>query len=214
MRYLSCALVCEGPSDEWFLPPLLIRAVRELGTARFALDVDVWIDPVPVDHQQPGAIADAVLPGQYDLLLYHHDGAPEAPCDDALVRLNRTWTRCRTEPVVPIAPVRETEAWILADPEAVAYVLGDAKFLEDAGFPATGKDAEKIADPKKPIEVARSAALGRRGVSRRTGPDLRAHFESFAQHISIDRLREVPSFARWWSDMTSALEGLGYTHGG
>ncbi|MFE9422732.1 DUF4276 family protein [Kitasatospora sp. NPDC006697] len=215
MRYLDCALVCEGASDRAFLPGLMSRAVRDLCAAEFETDVQVEVRPLWADHQRTDTVLDAAARDRFDLLLYHHDGAPEQQCERTLGELRREWDRARGEPLVPVVPLRETEAWIIADPAAVAFVLGGERYVTDAGLPPRAREAEHVTDPKVPLRRAVEAAQRPQRRSRRakTGTDTQSYFTAFAEHVSIGRLREVPSFDQWWKDMIKVLEGLGYRYG-
>ena len=213
MRYLSCLLVHEGNSDRWFLPPLLERAIRELWLARARVDLHVSVAAVDADHQRVEDIVLAVADEAFDLLLHHHDGAPQAICNRVVSAVQRDWRLRRPEPLVPVLPVRETESWILADPDVVRTVLGSSEFAAGAGWPQRARDAENVPDPKVPLRRTIETARGRQRATAGQQSSMKSYFEAFGDHVRLDRLREVPSFAAWWQDMSKTLEGLGYNHG-
>jgi hypothetical protein len=99
-----------------------------------------------------------------------------------------------------VVPVRKTEAWVLADGDALRGVLGinwpDARL----GAPGRAADVERIADPKVPI---------REFVGRLKRP-IEDFYEELAESISLDRLGEVPSFAEVRGRISDSLAGLGY----
>jgi Domain of unknown function (DUF4276) len=209
VRYLTCFLVCEGNSDKWFLTELLRRALDEICLEASSRIVEVVIEHVQADHQRPAAIADALMSaGKFDLLLYHHDGSPHGTSQAKVTEVCSSLARERREPVVPVVPVRETEAWMLADPDAVASLLGvRPASMTTSGFPVRAKDVEEVADPKQLLKSAMESCAGHGTGLRIPKQDL---FLVLAERIDLDRLREVPSFARWWTDMTEALVKMGY----
>lgn len=208
-RYLTCVLVCEGSSDRWFLSELLRRSVDDICLEATDQVVEVVIEYVHADHQRPANIAQALTgAGWFDLVLYHHDGAPSDSAQAKVAEVCGALGGQRRELIVPVVPVRETEAWMLSDPDAIAGLLGvrPAKVLA-AGVPARAKDVEDVQDPKKVLKGVVGTIAG-----HGTGVDVarRDLFFMLAESIDINRLREVPSFARWWTDMGAALAELGY----
>lgn len=209
IRYLTCLLVCEGVSDRWFLAELLRRALDSMCSVRCRHVVEVEIDYVLADHQRPANILDALgSVGRFDLLLYHHDGAPPMVSQTKVAEVCSSLAEYRSELVLPVVPIRETEAWMLADPEAVAGLCGvQAGRVIEAGVPARAGDVESIRDPKQLLKSVLCETARAHNGSRIPREDL---FRRLGETVDLDRLREVQSFARWWSDMTEALVEMGY----
>lgn len=216
MRVLNCLLVREGPSDEWFLAPLLQRALVNVVGESFDEAIEIMpIRTLRADHQRPHDVVEAAKgeDGDIDVLLYHHDGAPQASSAALVGRMRKAWAaRAGAEPLIPVVPVRETEAWALADQEALADVLRLTPSSVAKVVPDRGAAVEGIRDPKQALKmlVAPTRGAGARRRHHEVHEDL---FERMANRISLTRLRTLPSFARWWDEMTHALEGLGYRHG-
>lgn len=216
MRVLNCLLIREGPSDEWFLAPLLQRALDCLVCEKFDGVVEILpIRSLRADHQRPEDVLAAAerANGVFDVLLYHHDGAPTRHSADVVGRMRTAWqVRNGPEPLVPVVPVRETEAWVLADREALAGTLSIRTATVEKAVPAKAADVEALIDPKQILRSLVRPAVGMR--ARRRHHELyEGFFDRLATRVSIERLREFPSFAAWWDEMTQALEGLGYRHG-
>lgn len=222
MRYLRCLLVHEGPSDAWFFQPLLHRALEQMVVENFGGRVDIAsIDTLyaegrhrPADHQRPDDVLAAVrVNGAFDVLLFHHDGAPQRFATDVVKRMREAWsTRDGREPLVLVVPVRETEAWVLADRAALADTLSIRTALVEKAVPARAAEIESLIDPKKPLRSLVDPTMSMQD-KRRHDEFYKDLLDRLANKVSIDRLREFPSFARWWDDMKQALEGLGYRHG-
>jgi hypothetical protein len=208
-RYLTCVLICEGSSDRWFLSELLRRAVDDICLETADRVVEVVVEYVHTDHQRPTAILEALIDaGRFDLVLYHHDGAPSESAQAKVSEVCRSLAGQREEPIVTVVPVRETEAWMLADPDAIAAVLGvrPAKVLA-AGVPARAKEVEDVQDPKKVLKGVIGTITGHGTGLKIAREDL---FLTLAENTDLARLREVPSFARWWTDMSAVLAELRY----
>lgn len=203
VRFLQCSLVCEGPSDRWFLAELLRRAVDEICFGFEQSTVEVVVEHVFVDHQRPAAILERLREEPFDVLLYHHDGAPTGSASDKITEVRAALTASRREPMVPVVPVRETEAWMLCDPDALAAILGVRPVKVAGLLPDRPRDLEAVPDPKQLLKAVRRTA---------TGPalDRQDLFVSIAENLDLDRLRQVPSFRTWWTDMADTLATMGY----
>ncbi|MFL6117897.1 MAG: DUF4276 family protein [Catenulispora sp.] len=209
-RFLSALLVCEGPSDEWFLPALLGRAIERLcDGCRF--EVQVAVEVVVADHQRPATITAALeqIP-RFDVLLYHHDGAPSASADAKVDEVRRAVIAVRSEPLVAVVPVRETEAWLLADISALAKAVGMPLTTVTEMTARRARDVETIIDPKKALNSLAASAAGRRVSGDRLRADRPDLYAAVAANLDLDRLRQVPSFQRWWDEMAQVLEKMGY----
>ncbi|MEV7806165.1 DUF4276 family protein [Microbispora sp. NPDC088329] len=209
---MSCVLIREGPSDDWFLPILLRRALEELVIESFPACREVQeVRSLPkAGNQSPEPVLTALKQerGSFDVVLYHHDGAPPAKSGPMLERMRQTWrTSDFEEPLVAVVPMRETEAWLLADHAALVRALNVRKLGRTS---VSGPEVESCLDPKAVVEtLLRDEA----GMNPKKNGVLRNFYVSVAETAGIAELRKVPAFQQWWNDMIEALEGLGYQHG-
>ncbi|GAA1310491.1 hypothetical protein Psi02_39630 [Planotetraspora silvatica] len=212
MRSLSCVLVREGPSDDWFLPILLRRALENLVVECFPAcrEVQEVRSLTQAGNQHPTPVLQALEQerGTFDVVLYHHDGAPPAKSDPVIERMRQNWaTSDFVEPLVAVVPMRETEAWLLADHVALAKVLNVRRLTR---APAFGSEVESCQRPKAVVDMLlRDEA----GINPNKYGVLQNFYVSVAETTDIGELRKVPAFQQWWNDMIEALEGLGYQHG-
>ncbi|WP_061297087.1 DUF4276 family protein [Herbidospora cretacea] len=212
MRSVSCVPVREGPTDDWFLPILLRRALEILVIENFPAcrEVQDIRSLTRAGNQHPDSVIKALEAerGTYDVVLYHHDGAPASKSDEVIRRMREAWEAIGTpEPMVTVVPIRETEAWILADVAALSTVLCLRRPKTDI---PVGEGVERCADPK-----ALLAALLKNDAGMNPGKTgvMRDFYINMAEAADIAVLKKVPSFRQWWADMIKALEGLGYQHG-
>ncbi|MEU9884832.1 DUF4276 family protein [Sphaerisporangium sp. NPDC051011] len=212
MRSLSCVLVREGPSDDWFLPILLRRALETMALESFPAcrEIQEVRSMVKAGSQHPEPVL-AALEGErgaFDVVLYHHDGAPTAKSDPVIARMRRTWDAGDfAEPLVAVVPMRETEAWILADHVALARALSVRRVRNGL---VSGAAVEGCPDPKAVLE---GLLKGEAGMNPAKPGVVRDFYISMAEFADVGVLRKVPAFQQWWNDMIKALEGLGYQHG-
>jgi hypothetical protein len=189
-RYLTLALLTEGASDQWFLVPLIDRQVAEL-----AQETSVGFDYSGAETGQCFTVAHrdlvvrevADLLRDFDIVMVHHDHNERSKVDAV-----RACFPDDTHRIVALVPVRETEAWMLAD----ASALKEAAPARDAAWEVP-HDVEKVADPKA---VLRAALGGRRDAER--------DFGRLGQTVALDALRKVSAYRRWTADLRVALERL------
>ncbi|WP_328339325.1 DUF4276 family protein [Micromonospora sp. NBC_00421] len=206
MRYLTSALVSEGVTDDQFLPRLLARALTEICQSEFEDAVEV-ADVQPLrDRKGPCSTADVIRlveqnPASFSLIFFHHDQGASADrvAAEWLRPLRQLWGD-RAEQLIAVVPVRETEAWLLTDGDALRTALGVRWTDAEMGLPAQPRRVERIADPKKVL----NDIMGR--VSRSTTD----HFGQLGELVSLARLDDVPAYRQWWSDTLDALTRLGY----
>ncbi|WP_158575891.1 DUF4276 family protein [Streptomyces corynorhini] len=192
-RYLTVGLLAEGPEDEIFLSAVAVRQLKELA-ARHPEPFDVGDTPLrgrcSTARTAHGPLcAEAVdLASDCDLLLIHNDHRErnkiEKICQDIALP-----SHCR---IVGVVPVRETEAWLLAD----GPLLGSLPGAVSALIPSSPRDVERTADPK--------ALLSR----ILPGGDTRELAEFLGERVDLDRLRNLPAYQLWCAELTAALKEL------
>jgi hypothetical protein len=193
MRYLTVSLFAEGLSDLLFLGAVLDRELRRLAYEGdgFAFDgvVREEVSTVTAAERLDDAVAESCR--TYDLVLVHQD-RNEASKIDAL----RGRLACVTEHVshvLGVVPVRETEAWMLADRAAFAHVRGSD--FEVCGV--SGRELEKLPDPKAVLRTVCGFA----------DHEL---FRQLGELVALERLAEVPAYRSFKLDLTNALKELNF----
>lgn len=109
--------------------------------------------------------------------------------------------------LIPVIPVRSTEAWMLADSEALSSVIGIDIDLEAVGIPVQASQVENIAHPKDVLNhVIRSTSSSTSGRRRRI--NAASIHEPLARVVRLDRLLQVPSFRQFADDLLAVLRDL------
>lgn len=201
--WLSMLLLTEGRTDDRILPRLLERSAEEVCARVVEGSVDVGEVVVVRPRPGPPNIDDIVRQaikndGAFNVLLVHRDiGANRARSEREWIQpIRDAWTAAgRKEELVVAAPVRETEAWALADGNALRSVFGVNWQDERLKLPASPKLVEEEVDPKRVLEHIRDQ------ISRRSTD----YYARLGDLIALERLRLVPSFQAWESDLGDAL---------
>jgi len=106
--------------------------------------------------------------------------------------------------LVPLVPIRMTEAWMLVDAKALREVIGTRLDANMLGLPAYAYQVESEIDPKRKLREVIDTALSyypRR--RRRLG--IGELYEPLARLIRIEKLRKVPAYEQFMVDLTEAL---------
>lgn len=149
--------------------------------------------------------------GGYHIVFIHADGdgdwqeAVKHHIEPASQTLIQNLTGIKLEQIVGVVPVREMEAWAMVEGEALRKVFGTSLDDNQLGTPSKAREVEKILDPKKALGLALKQALEVSGVV-----ELGQFYTPIGEAVSLDRLRQVPSFQRFEADLRMALTALGY----
>lgn len=213
MTWLSWAASYEGPSDRRYFELLIPRLMEDLVCSRGTMRrVDIPTQAVVLLKRGVAAAMARQACAEREalaLVFIHADagGRGQGPgnavraaeCCEAMSQLC-AWPPARC---IPVVPTREMESWVIADPSAVASVLGFRGELTRLGLPASPAEAERVADPKAALREAVRVA---RGDGRRV--DIGELLTGIAQRQDLERLRQMDSFARFGKDLFHALVSL------
>lgn len=217
MRHLGLALFREGPTDQRFLNPLLRRCVEDICLNKSDESIEVGDvlelrSPERVINKNREtmilqAAKDAI--GAYDILFLHTDGQGD-PIAARRERIEPAERRITEElssmagRTVAVVPVRETEAWAMADGEAIRQTFGTHLSDIDIGVPSRPRGVESIPDPKSALNQAYRTVIGRR--KRRRSPVYL--LETLGERTSLSKLRQVPAFQRFETELLDILGAL------
>lgn len=213
--YLSWVGFYEGPSDAAYYDILLPRAMEEITLAES--ERAVRVPQAPALRLEAGrgregfAKAICANSGSFELIFIHADTggrAQEASIDDrgsAYCRAIRERCEWPAERCIVLQPRRETESWVLADPEAVMTALGLRGGSSRHGLPVDAAAAETLPDPKAALNGVVRSVVGRRRPKRGST----ALFTRIAQLQRLDALRSSRSFQTFEADLRRALVSLG-----
>jgi hypothetical protein len=216
LRYLSWAAFYEGPSDALYLDVLLPRLIRELIATDGLVLADIPDSPA-VRLGEKGrdvvSIAGEACKSRdaFNLVFIHADtGGRGLERDlhhrsDAYCVAMSNLCGLPRDHCVSLTPKHETEAWLLADREAVAAALGVRGRINALGLPVDAAAAERIEDPKAVLANTIALVAG-----RRRGQRVDTLFPAIAQRQDFARLRRSQSFKAFEERLRSSLRVLGF----
>lgn len=213
MIFLSVGIYAEGPTDELFLCNLLDRLIPslaheicngafDLGAAR-RIDEPRALRKASREARIAAAIEESLE--ECNLFVLHSDGAstPEIvrreQIEPGLTRARRAHPELAAAACVP---VREIEAWMLADSSAFR------RAFEVSSVPSLPRHPEAETDPKAVLEkIVRDlgAKLGPRGAED--------YYALLGAEVSPELLRRLPAFLRFEAELRAAIATLARTGG-
>jgi hypothetical protein len=212
MTYVSWAVLYEGDTDAAYFNVLIPRLMEDLAVAGTKLPTIPTTPAIRLKRDGPRKVAEEACAASdaFFLVFIHADTGGrhqakgleqrgEAYCNEMRERCGWSSDRC-----IVIAPRHETEAWVLADADAVTATLGYNGTPNSIGLPATGDQAERLVDPKAVLQQAVAQVRG-----RRRPIELSQVFPAIAQRQDLGALRRVASFRRFEDSLRTALDDLG-----
>ncbi|WP_016700235.1 DUF4276 family protein [Actinoalloteichus spitiensis] len=217
MRPLNTAILVEGPTDETFFRVIVFRALRDIGSTGTSAGFDL-AEPLTFQRRQDKPWQRfteqvAELTPRPDLVFFHYDGTtdPERERERSWTPMLSCWEAAEfggspgLPPLVELAPVREMEAWALADVELVNRLARRAPSTSDVFEADRLRDVERLSDPKRTLAEAMNTGRGRR---RRR--DVNEYLPLLAERARHTELRRVPSYDRWRRRTADKLRDLGF----
>jgi hypothetical protein len=217
VHFIGLALYAEGPTDYYFLRPLLLRLCSDICLRKASAPVEFSEEVLALNHSKaaedsprPQRILDAAKQarGASRILFVHTDGAGDPErirqtlAEPALDLLRQ---ECAADGIgVAVVPVRETEAWSLVDGSALRSVFGTSLDDRQLGLPPIG-NVESLPDPKRTLDDA-FAATNPPPSRRRKGAS--PMLSALGDTVSIDRLRYLSGFQRLEEELERALHQL------
>ena len=220
MLRLALALYAEGDTDHQFLPTIIQRTSRRICERHGLRNVDVLsIASIMVRKaglkQHERILLAARAADKSHALIIHADADDHTPEKALRERFQPGYERVQQlnanvcKNLLPIVPVRMTEAWMLADPDALQEVIKiDIKPYE-LGLPKKAKQVESYADPKQTLRQVVQKAYSHK-TRRQRHISIEYLYEALAREISLDRLADVPAYQRFVGELTAALRTLNF----
>ncbi len=221
MNTIIFALYAEGRTDERFLPLIIQRTAIDI-LIRQGKKIVYVADPVVLipESPEPSSRAERILRAAQQASGYHalivHADADHPAADQAMKeRIQPGFERVLTERdkdkvcrhLVPIIPIRMTEAWMLADIEALQEVIGTDIDAEGLGISKKSRNIEADTDPKQTIKDAIRNAEALRS-SRRRRIKIGSLYEPLAGRIRLERLQLLSAYRQFADDLAETLAEL------
>jgi hypothetical protein len=193
LRFLTAALLCEGRQDEAFLTRVISRQLSQMACGDPGFDFEAVVPRGCLTATGPAQKLDAAVceaSEDFALLLVHNDYNERGKID---ALRDRTRSRLSGHSrIVGVIPIRETEAWALADSDAFP------RGCRLDGLPRKLRDIEADPDPK----IVLKAVLGRAYDAELA--------DYLGENVSLDRLAQFPAYQLFLQDLTTALKELNF----
>lgn len=215
MTFVSWAALYEGATDAAYFEVLIPRVIEEILLADGIRNTTVATGSAVLLGSNGRAVENVAeescqAADAFHLVFIHADtggrGLQENLAQHSVAYCEAMTALCnwRCERCIPITPFHETEAWVLADPNAVTAAFGYNGTPASVGLPATARAAELLADPKAVLVEVVSKIR-----KRRSRPSPTQLFPAIAQRQSINLLRQAKSFRQFESLLRAGLLDIG-----
>lgn len=219
MHYLGLALYAEGPTDYYFLRPLLLRLCEEIclneanQSVEFGEEVISLNEPARMkDAPREERIIEAAREarGAWRIVFIHTDGAGSAErarATCAQPAIDRLAQELPNDGVgIAVVPIRETESWALADGDAIRRVFGTPLSDEVLELPRNAADVETTRDQKRTLHLA---FLKTNPSSRKRRQGVSPMLNALGEAVSLDRLRRLSGFQALETELRLGMRRLG-----
>lgn len=217
MHYLGLALYAEGSTDYYFLRPLPQRLCEDICTREaggpvdvsevLALNHPVSTNDAPRDQRILAAAQTAA--GAWRILFVHADGASD-PARARMQQIQPAFELLQASygssgQGIAVVPVRETEAWAIADGDALRRVLGTQLSDGELGLPASSHAVEAEVDPKAVLHGAFNATTP---TGRRRKQGIAPFLNAIGEQVALSALRRLKAFSELENDLKTALRNF------
>lgn len=212
MAELRFALIGEGNTDEALLPVIQWLLHEHLQSVTVVgLFANRARTTVPRSRTLAERIASVLAGAPWHVVSVHRD-ADRAGRTARVDEIERAADRAQISvasrrPVVPIVPVRETEAWLLFDEAALRAGAGNPNGTMDLQLPRPAR-VESLSDPKRNLRDLLYTASGLRGRHRD-----RLTIDPLQVSNSINDfspLRDLPAFRAFENDVKQIIDRQGW----
>lgn len=213
MRFVVAVFWSEGPSDGYLLRPIVERSLERWLLRRAKGPAELYVHPLAPAPNANG-FAEQVRSlleqarGWAHVLFVHLDAdarkttrVRERKLQPALALAGAAGLAI--DSVIAVIPVRETEAWLMVDSEAIKEGMGASSVEEDSPIPSKPRDVELLRDPKAALDDVLARVLGAKLPMQRK----RAILESIARKVRLERLDEVPAFCEFSTHLERVMSG-------
>ncbi len=219
-KQIIIGFATEGATDERFLESVIQRSFEAVA---FECSGQIEVLPVQYIKKQSGEFVEVVKGYARQaaergvmVLCVHCDADDSTDASVFNHKINPAFAVvCNSEAdhlckiLVAIVPVQMTEAWMLADKELLKSEIGTDKSDVELGI---DRFPEAYGNPKECIENA--VVTARQALPRRRRRDLTIDelYSPIGRKISLNRLKNLPSYLKFQDAVREAFRKLNYLH--
>lgn len=216
-RMLVVGLATEGETDIRFLNDVVLRSIEHLVYTECSQDVDIFVNPIRAEKGESfeDYVRNSIRRGVEECgmmaLAMHSDSDKDSYEERFLHKFTPVLESLKANPegcdlLIPIIPVRMTEAWMLADKELFKDEIGSDDTDAELGL---DKRPESITDPKMLIEND-LRMLARKRSRKYDAVAISELYDMLGSKVSVEKLSLLPSFVKFLESVRGALTALGY----
>ena len=218
MTQIFIGLLTEGTTDARFLEPIIEKTFVEIGFAcKGTIDIAIF----ELSKQKKLNFTEQVLAASKEgfenygitVLCVQADADNKKLEDTYKNKIQPTIEELEKQNneefckiIVPIVPIQETEAWLLADTQLLKNEIGTKKTDQELGI---NKFPENIANPKEVIENAIRIACQDMTKRRRNELSISELYLPVGNKIEIEKLEKLPSFQNFKENVKNAFRQIG-----
>lgn len=209
--FLNFSIIGEGSTDYRFLRPVIERALIEVCVeCKGVIDIqhsDINFSKIGLTFCETLENAIELAKDKYgvNLLFVHADA--DAKNYESVIETE--FERClggRNTSVddflVPVIPIQEVEAWMLANKELLKDEIGTTLSDNELGLT---RNPESIADPKGIIKEAIRIAFSKETKRRRKNLQIADLYETIGNKIELSDLEQLSSYKHFYSELEKVL---------
>ncbi|HBV15130.1 DUF4276 family protein [Chryseobacterium carnipullorum] len=219
-KQLFIGLISEGTTDTRFLFSVVERTIEQI-VFNFGDATEIYIEELKKDSGKSfvNQIIDANViyhkENFINILLVHNDADYE---DDSRVLQNKYSPLIQSiesnndvicKEIVPIIPVYMIEAWMLADTDLLLDEISTNKTKAELGI---NGNPESFTNPKNKIKEALQIINQQKPKKRRKDLQINDLYQIIGQKIEIEKLLELNSFIKFYTQITDSLIKLKFIH--
>jgi hypothetical protein len=223
MYQIYIGLFTEGNTDIRFLESLVERVFLKIALECCHDDIEIEILPVTITKKGKDfstQVVEVLIVGYenqgINMLCVHADAdnktlknTYENKINKAISAVeNNTELKCNI--LIPLIPIQETEAWMLADKELLKLQIGTTKSDRELGI---DREPENIANPKEVIENAISVVRSDLSKRRRHELNISDLYSLIGQSLDISKLETLASYQDFRANIISAFKKYGIIRG-
>ncbi|MCS7019966.1 MAG: DUF4276 family protein [Cytophagales bacterium] len=218
-------LLAEGTTDQRFLKPVVEKTFNQIALTECIGEIEIRVltlnktAGLSFVQQAIQAAKDAYKQYGINMLCIHADADNSNSEAIYQSKINPTLAQVAEQSesecckiVIPIVPIQETEAWMLADTHLLKEEINTTKSDNELGI---HRPPEMIANPKGVIEDAIRKARQHLPKRRRYELSINDLYLPIGEKVAIHQLEKLNSFQHFQNNVRSALVKLGvrfHTH--
>ena len=219
MNYIITGIHTEGTTDNRFLTPVIERTLTQIALECPAQS-EIIVQFITVNYtgasfiDKVKAVTEEALKYGCNFLCIHADADNENSkkiyeykINPAIKSLQDTYKE-KMPYIIPLIPVQEMEAWMLADKELLKDEIGTTKSDTELYLP---KSPEQIAKPKERIEEAIHIAT-RDLPKKRQKLNIADLYLPIGQSVSLTKLAQLSSYLDFQENIRKAFKEANFLH--